>query len=91
MVSLIKPSLWTLILGVFVMCANAQTLTWYVSPEGKDTWSGQQAAPNQEGPYLAKSFGESSTKSSTEEGNILTEEQQWAKIALVKSIAESVC
>lgn len=49
MVSLIKPSLWTLILGVFVMCANAQTLTWYVSPEGKDTWSGQQAAPNQEG------------------------------------------
>ena len=26
--------------------------------------------------------------SSTEEGNILTEEQQWAKIALVKSIAE---
>lgn len=28
--------------------------------------------------------------SSTEEGNILTEEQQWAKIALVKSIAEEV-
>ena len=28
--------------------------------------------------------------SSTEEDNILTEEQQWAKIALVKSIAEEV-
>nr|WP_278771961.1 5-methyltetrahydropteroyltriglutamate--homocysteine S-methyltransferase [Limosilactobacillus mucosae] len=28
--------------------------------------------------------------SSTEEGNILTEEQQWANIALVKSIAEEV-
>ena len=28
--------------------------------------------------------------SSTEEGNILTEEQQWAKIALVKGIAEEV-
>ncbi|MFV0558850.1 MAG: 5-methyltetrahydropteroyltriglutamate--homocysteine S-methyltransferase [Enterococcus sp.] len=27
---------------------------------------------------------------STEEGNVLTEEQQWAKIALVKSIAEEV-
>lgn len=27
---------------------------------------------------------------STEEGNILTEEQQWAKIALVKSIAEEI-
>ncbi len=28
--------------------------------------------------------------SSTEEGNILTEEQQWAKLALVKSVAEEV-
>ena len=27
---------------------------------------------------------------STEEGNKLTEEQQWAKIALVRSIAEEV-
>ena len=28
--------------------------------------------------------------SSTEEGNILTEEDQWKKIALVKTIAEEV-
>ena len=28
--------------------------------------------------------------SSTEEGNLLTEEEQWAKIALVKRIAERV-
>ena len=27
---------------------------------------------------------------STEEGNILTEEEQWAKLALVKEIAEEV-
>ncbi|OJG34542.1 hypothetical protein RV00_GL000762 [Enterococcus devriesei] len=27
---------------------------------------------------------------STEEGNILTEEQQWKKIALIKEIAEEV-
>jgi len=27
---------------------------------------------------------------STEEGNILTEEQQWAKLALIKEVAEEV-
>jgi hypothetical protein len=49
MASLVRPILWTLILGVSVMYASAQTLTWYVSPEGKDTWSGLLAAPNAEG------------------------------------------
>jgi len=49
MASLIRPILWTLILGVSVMSASAQTLAWYVSPEGKDTWSGQLAAPNADG------------------------------------------
>jgi hypothetical protein len=31
------------------MYGNAQTLTWYVSPEGKDTWSGLLSAPNANG------------------------------------------
>lgn len=49
MTLLLRPILWTLILGVSGMCASAQPLTWYVSPEGKDTWSGLLAAPNAEG------------------------------------------
>lgn len=46
---LVMLFMWTMILGVLSMCANAQTPTWNVSPDGNDGWSGQLTAPNAEG------------------------------------------
>ncbi len=49
MISLLKAAGWTLILGVPIVCACAQTPTWHVSPDGNDAWSGGLAEPNADG------------------------------------------
>ena len=44
-----RIGLWTVVLGVWAMCATAQPLTWHVSAAGRDTWSGRHAEPTADG------------------------------------------